>query len=94
MHRQLENAKRISHPQASFDIAAHILSLLPATDAPGIWETPQARTRRRTMSNRLRSALPIRVLRPRLRRLTALGHTTRRRLARLRFRMRGTQNSS
>ncbi len=38
MQRQLENARRISHPRASFDIAEHILSYLPAPGEPGIWQ--------------------------------------------------------
>lgn len=38
MSAQLENARRISRPRASFDIVAHILSYLPASGEPGIWQ--------------------------------------------------------
>jgi len=39
MQSQLENARRISRPRASFDIARHILGYLPAPGEPGIWQT-------------------------------------------------------
>ncbi len=86
---QMENAKRISQPNASFDIAAHILSYLPSSDKPGIWETARARNRSRMMSGRLRSAVRIRALRRRLPRLTTLRPVTRR-LTHLRFQIRDT----
>ena len=38
MRQQLENARRISRPRASFDIVSHILSYLPAPGEPGIWQ--------------------------------------------------------
>lgn len=41
-HEQLENARRISRPRASFDIADHILSFVCAHDEPGIWQNPAA----------------------------------------------------
>jgi 1,2-diacylglycerol 3-beta-galactosyltransferase len=87
MRQQLENAKRISHPQASFDIAAHVLSFLPPAGKSGIWETPRARNRSRMMSGRLRSAVRIRALRRRLPRLSTLGRPVTRRLSHLRFRI-------
>jgi 1,2-diacylglycerol 3-beta-galactosyltransferase len=38
MSQQLENARRISRPRASFDIVNHILGYLPAPGEPGIWQ--------------------------------------------------------
>jgi len=86
---QLENAKRISRPNASFDISAHILGYLPPPGKPGIWQTARARNRSRSMSGRLRSAVRIRALRRRLPRLTTLRPVTRR-LTHLRFQIRDT----
>ncbi|HLL77999.1 MAG TPA: glycosyltransferase [Ktedonobacteraceae bacterium] len=37
MQQQLENAKRIARPNASFDIAQCILSFLPPANQPGVW---------------------------------------------------------
>jgi len=88
---QLENAKRISRPYASFDIASHILSYLPPPGKAGIWQTARARNRSRMMSGRLRSAVRIRALRRRLPRLTAL-QPVRHRLTHLRFQIRDTNN--
>jgi 1,2-diacylglycerol 3-beta-galactosyltransferase len=62
----LENAKRISRPRASFDIAACILSFLPPTGESGVWQTEQRQRQRRLMARRLRTAVPIRALRRRL----------------------------
>jgi len=86
---QLENAKRISRPNASFDITAHILGYLPPPGKPGIWQTARARNRSRSMSGRLRSAVRIRALRRRLPRLSTLRPVTRR-LTHLRFQIRDT----
>ena len=86
---QLENAKRISRPNASFDITTHILGYLPPPGKPGIWQTARARNRSRSMSGRLRSAVRIRALRRRLPRLTTLRPVTRR-LTHLRFQIRDT----
>lgn len=69
LHAQLENAKRIRRPEASFDIARCILSFLPPAGSPGIWQTEEWQRRRRIMSRRVRSAVPIRTLRPKLPRL-------------------------
>lgn len=38
LKQQLENARSLSRPRASFDIVQHILSYLPPTDQPGIWQ--------------------------------------------------------
>lgn len=66
MRTQLENAKRISRPQASFDIAHCILSFLPPPGATGIWQTEQRQRQRRIMARRLRTAVPMRTLRRRM----------------------------
>ena len=42
MSQQLENAKRISRPGTSFEIANHILSYLPPAGEPGIWQSVQS----------------------------------------------------
>ena len=92
MRLQLENARRISRPYASFDIASHILSYLPPPGKSGIWQTTRAHNRSRMMSGRLRSAVRIRALRRRLPRLTTL-QPVRRRLTHLRFQIRDTNNN-
>ncbi|GHO92292.1 galactosyldiacylglycerol synthase [Reticulibacter mediterranei] len=63
LRRQLANAKRLSRPGASFDIAQCILSYLPTPDAQTVWQTTWGRRRQRMMSGRLRSAIRIRRLR-------------------------------
>lgn len=62
---QLANAKRISRPRASFDIAQTILSFLPAADAPGIWENTQILRQPYMRANQVRTSTHVRVLRPR-----------------------------
>jgi len=66
LQQQLENARRISRPYASFDIAKSILSFLPSAGNPGIWQTEYLQRRRRIIARRLRTAVPIRALRRRL----------------------------
>ena len=63
LRRRLKNAKRISRPAASFDIAQCILSYLPAHDEQSVWQSAQWQRRQRSMSGRLRSAIRIRRLR-------------------------------
>jgi 1,2-diacylglycerol 3-beta-galactosyltransferase len=46
MRRQLENAKRMSRPRASFDIAECILSFMPATSKSQAWQAVQGHKRR------------------------------------------------
>ena len=82
LRRYLENAKRISRPAASFDIAASILRHLPPTGEPSIWQSSHSQYVQRRMSGRLKSAIRIRRLRGRLPK-TILPSTVRRRLARL-----------
>ncbi len=38
LQEQLESARRLSRPRASFEIVGHILSYLPAPGEMGIWE--------------------------------------------------------
>lgn len=75
MREQLKNAKRISRPDASFAIAKCILSFLPPAGTPGIWQTEEWQRRRRMISKRVRSAVPIRTLRPKLPRLAVLNRS-------------------
>ncbi len=87
LRRHLENARRISRPAASFDIAASILHHLPPVGEPGIWQSLHSQRVQRRMSGRLKSAIRIRRLRGRLSK-TILPSPVRRRLARLRSRTR------
>jgi 1,2-diacylglycerol 3-beta-galactosyltransferase len=63
LRRQLANAKQLSRPGASFDIAQCILGYLPTPDAQNVWQTAWGRRRQRMMSGRLRSAIRIHRLR-------------------------------
>lgn len=87
MRRQLANARRLSRPGASFDIARRILSYLPAVSKSIAWQTLQARRRSRIM---LRTPeVRLRALRRRLPRMTQtvfLKSPVMRRLSRLRTR--------
>ncbi len=58
LRRQLENARRISRPGASFDIARCILSFLLPTGAPGVWHTTQGLRQRRKLSRYPRIGVP------------------------------------
>ena len=61
MSQQLENAKRMSRPGTSFEIANLILSYLPSVDKPGIWQSMHSHKQLRTRpkrSRRLSSTLP------------------------------------
>jgi 1,2-diacylglycerol 3-beta-galactosyltransferase len=60
LRRRLENAQRISRPQASFDIAEKILSFLPERGVPSVWLSAQSINMQRRMSGRLQSAIRIR----------------------------------
>jgi 1,2-diacylglycerol 3-beta-galactosyltransferase len=87
LRRWHENAKRMSRPRASFDIARAILSFLPAAEEPGIWQTARWRKRRRTLlaplSAEVRSRAAQRKL-PRMSRVSFLRSPVMRRLAHLR----------
>jgi 1,2-diacylglycerol 3-beta-galactosyltransferase len=88
LDQELENAKRMSRPGASFDIANCILSFLPTAEVPGVWKSGEgkgtssvnSRLRRSGISARtvqpgvpsLRSRIAMRTLRRRLRRLAFL----------------------
>lgn len=89
MRRQLANAKRLSRPRASFDIAECILNYLPATGKVYAWQAVQVRRQRRILSrSSLRSSeARLRALRRRLPRMTQatfLKSPVVRRLSRLR----------
>ncbi len=64
LRRFVENAKKLSHPMASFDIATCILGNLPTSTEVGIWQTPLSQRRKRMLSSRMRSAIRIRRIRP------------------------------
>jgi 1,2-diacylglycerol 3-beta-galactosyltransferase len=66
LRRQLEHAKRLSKPYASFDIAHCILGALPPRESPSVWQSPQWQCQQQKMSGRLRSAIRIRRFRRRL----------------------------
>ncbi len=85
LRRQKANAKRISRPRASFDIAECILSYLPSAEKPGAWQSQNWQLRRSTMSSRLKSAIRIRRLRRRIPR-TLMKSPVMRRLTNLRIR--------
>jgi 1,2-diacylglycerol 3-beta-galactosyltransferase len=85
LKQQQENAKRISRPRASFDIAQCILSYLPTSDKPSVWQSQSWKVRRQTMSSRLKSAIRIRRLRRRIPR-TLLKSPVMRRISNLRIR--------
>ncbi len=71
MRRQVTNAKRVSRPQASFDIARCILGFLSPVAQPVPRQTRPARNRRRSMSMTLRSSeARVRAIRRRLPRMT------------------------
>ncbi len=72
LRHQLENARRIARPNASFDIAACILSFLPAAGKPGVWQqTAEQRERigrrglRATRARRLQIVVSARIVRAR-----------------------------
>lgn len=63
LRRRVKNAKRLSRPRASFDIANCILSYLPPAEKPSPWQSTRWRMRKQLMASRLRSAIRIRRLR-------------------------------
>ena len=82
-----DNARHMSRPRASFDIAATILSFLPPAEKPGIWQTARWRKRRRTLLTPLSPEVRARVVRrklPRMSRVSFLRSPVVRRLAHLR----------
>ncbi len=85
LRRQKENARRVSRPRASFDIAECVLSYLPTTEKAGAWQSQNWQVRRRTMSSRLKSAIRIRRMRRHLPR-TLMKSPVMRRLTNLRIR--------
>jgi 1,2-diacylglycerol 3-beta-galactosyltransferase len=93
LRRQLANARRLSRPRASFDIAQCILSYVPETSKAGAWQAVQLGKRRHLLAlarNPLRSSeARLRALRRRLPRMTQatfLKSPVIRRLSRLRSR--------
>lgn len=70
--QEQENARRISRPRASFDIANFILNLLPPAGAPGAWQNAQGMGQRWVNSRYRRYRASMRTLRRRLPRLAFL----------------------
>ncbi len=66
LRRFLENATKLSHPMASFDIANFILSKLSSLEHLNVWQTPAGERRKRILTSRMRSAIRIRRLRHRI----------------------------
>jgi 1,2-diacylglycerol 3-beta-galactosyltransferase len=64
LHQELENGRRISRPQASFDIANCILGFLPPAGSPGVWKNVEGKKASRVISRRRRSSVPTSVLQP------------------------------
>jgi len=85
LRQQQENAKRISRPRASFDIAQCILGYLPTSTKPSVWQSQSWKIRSHTLSSRLKSAIRIRRLRRRIPR-TLMKSPVMRRLSNLRMR--------
>ena len=72
MRRQSTNAKRLSRPEASFDIARCILSYLPAVSKSVAWQAVQVRQRRSIMLRIHSPEVRLRALRRRLPRMTQM----------------------
>ncbi len=82
-----ENAKHISRPRASFDIATVILSFLPPAGKASIWQVARLRKRRSTLLSPLRPEVRSRALSrklPRMSRVNFLRSPVMRRLGHLR----------
>ena len=78
LKRRLENAKRISRAEASFDIARCILGFLPADNRMGAWQSARwQQQRRRLMLNPLRATTRMRVLSRRLPRMARMSFLNR-----------------
>jgi len=96
LQQQLENARRISRPRASFDIANCILGFLPLPGVPGIWQNDQGKRQHREFTRYPLTRLPVRILRPTLLVVSSRtpGRTLRRGLPRLKFLRRRVRNLS
>ncbi len=80
MKRQLENARRISRPAASFDISRAIFGYLPPVGQPSPWENAQFTKLQRIQIGKIGSPLSLRGLRSDilpLKSLSALRRTAR-----------------
>lgn len=66
MSRRVANVKRISKPNASFEIAHCLLGYLPERDQVSIWRLPDGQHRSHMLSGRMRSAIRLRRLHRRL----------------------------
>jgi len=87
LHQELESAKRISRPAASFDIANCILGFLPQAESPGVWKNGEGKGQSRVNSRKRRSGISARTVQPGMpsSRSRIAIRTLRRRLRRLAF---------
>jgi UDP-N-acetylglucosamine:LPS N-acetylglucosamine transferase len=85
--QELENAKRISRPAASFDIANCILGFLPPAETPSVWKNGEGKGQVRVNSRKRRSGISARTVQPGVpsSRSRIAIRTLRRRLRRLAF---------
>jgi 1,2-diacylglycerol 3-beta-galactosyltransferase len=96
LHQELESAKRISRPGASFEIANCILGFLPPSETPSVWKIGEGKGLSRVNSRQHRSGISSRTLQsgvPSLRSRIAM-RTLRRRLRRLVFLQRPVRDLS
>ena len=96
LHQELESAKRISRPGASFEIANCILGFLPPSGTPSVWKIGEGKGLSRINSRQHRSGISSRTLQPgvlSLRSRIAM-RTLRRRLRRLVFLQRPVRDLS
>jgi 1,2-diacylglycerol 3-beta-galactosyltransferase len=81
LRQQIENARQIARPYASFDIAACILSFLPPAGAAGVWQQPADQRGRRgqhiTRARRLQTVVSTRLVHARRRAQTTSVKTVR-----------------
>ncbi len=87
LRQELESAKRISRPGASFEIANCILGFLPPEGTPSVWKSGEGKGASRINSRQHRSGIPSITMQPgvpSLRSRIAM-RTLRRRLRRLTF---------
>ena len=87
LRQELENARRISRPGASFDIANCILDFLPAAETPSVWKNSEGKGASRIHSRQRRSRILSRTIQPGVpaSRSRVAMRTLRRRLRRLAF---------
>jgi 1,2-diacylglycerol 3-beta-galactosyltransferase len=96
LRQELESAKRISRPGASFEIAKCILGFLPPSGTPSVWKIGEAKGSSRINSRQHRSRISSRTLQPGMSSLRSriAMRTLRHRLRRLVFMQRPVRDLS